>query len=143
MRAVPRPTRNPSTSYVTSIPKWNPGPASGPRSLKQGRSVPNVDCEPEGIANCARHKAARHFVCPACVRSFASTRIGWQTCRRRGSRPVSTRFADLLCPRFSIVAAAGIFLRDLEKKGVCEGLCRERCLHDGVCLTTVTGPKGP
>ena len=26
----------------------------------------------------------------------------------------------------------GTFLSDLEKKGMCEGLCRERCLHDGV-----------
>ena len=36
-----------------------------------------------------------------------------------GNTRVSTRFAAFMCPRFSIVAAAGIFLRDLEKKGVC------------------------
>jgi hypothetical protein len=45
--------------------------------------------------------------------------------------------------RYQVGVWGGTFRSDLEKKGVCAGLCRERCLHDGVCLTTVTGPSGP
>ena len=30
----------------------------------------------------------------------------------------------------------------MTKKVPCVGLCRERCLHDGVCLTTVRRAEG-
>ena len=42
--------------------------------------------------------------------------------------------------RYQVGVWGGTFRSDLEKKGVCAGLCRERCLHDGVLFADRYGP---
>ncbi len=48
-------------SFVTPIPKGSPGPAIGPRSLRQDHLQSFSDCRAEGPPNRNRLPAARHL----------------------------------------------------------------------------------
>lgn len=72
LRVGPRPTRNPSTSFVTPIPKGSPSPAeAGLGAFGRATSSRFLIVGPKALQTETAFRQRGTFVCPACGRSSA------------------------------------------------------------------------